>query len=367
LLTSQDDDYVRQRRLVQSLFTRRRVDSYAEAFVAEAASMVETWRAVPDHTVDLAAEMNAFTLRTVGSILFGTDMESVLGVVKTNYQVVNEYIIQRGYSLVRFPRRWPTPRNRRAMLAMDKIYAVCDALIAKRIAMRAGMATRAGGEDLLSLLVAAGNPEDGRLDPCEVRDQVLIFMLAGQETTATSLAFALHLLARHPQIQAEARAEVDRVLGRRRPSAADLAAMPYLTMVLKEAMRLYPAGPVTTRRSVADISIDGHLVPAGSDVLVSAWVTHRHAAYWDDPERFDPLRFTPENEASRPRYAWFPFGGGPRACIGQHFAMLNATLPLAMLLQAYELDAIAGDVVPTTGITLQAPPLRCRLTPRKNR
>jgi cytochrome P450 len=360
LLTSQDSDYLRQRRLVQPLFTRRRVDGYAEEFIAEAASLVEAWRYAPDGVVDLAQEMSAFTLRTVGVILFGADMEAATSVIQRSYQYISQYAVGRGYSPVRIPRSWPTAANRRAAAAHKELYAVCDALIAKRAA------TGPIGEDLLSLLTSAGNAEDGTLDAGEIRDQVLIFILAGQETTATALAFTLHLLACYPEVQAQARAEVDRVLSHGRPSAADLDALPYLMTVFKEAMRLYPPGPVTARRAVKDTTIGGHTIPAGSDVIVAPWVTHRHPRYWDDPERFDPSRFTPENESSRPRYAWLPFGGGPRACIGQHFAMLNAMLPLAMLLQTYELEAVDTDVPVAGGITLTTlGSLRCRLTPRQ--
>lgn len=148
-------------------------------------------------------------------------------------------------------------------------------------------------DDLLGLLALADGGEDGTLDAAELRDQVLVFLLAGHETTATSLAFALHLLALHPEQQERGREEAVRVLGGRTPAAGDLDALPYLTRVLKEAMRLYPAGPVIGRRAVAATRIDGHTIPAGADVVVAPWVTHRHTRYWDEPERFDPDRFTP--------------------------------------------------------------------------
>lgn len=360
LLTSLDEDHRRQRRLAQPLFTRRRVDSYAAAFAAEANALLEAWRRVPDGVVDVAKEMSTFTLTTVGNILFGSDMETIADVVNRSYRLVSSYTVRRGYSPVRFPRSWPTPGNRRAAAAQRELYGVCDALIAKR------SATGAVGEDLLSMLTTAENAEDGVLSPDEIRDQVLIFLLAGQETTATSMAYALHVLALHPDIQERAREEVDHALGGRLPTAADLELLPYLAMVFNEAMRLYPAGPVTARRALTDTQIEGYPIPAGSDVLIAAWVTHRHPRYWDDPLRCDPLRFTAENEASRPRYAYFPFGGGPRACIGQHFAKLNALLPLAMIVRSYELTVVDRDVPLDAGITLATMgPLRCQLTPRR--
>ncbi|MGW0553716.1 cytochrome P450 [Streptomyces sp. NPDC002926] len=358
LLTSQDDDYLRQRRLVQPLFTRRRVDGYADAVTAETSALLSAWRSAPDATVDVVAETTRLTLRAVARILFGTDVEAAVDVVERCFPIIGEYTLARGYSPANFPRSWPTPANRRAAATMDDLYAVCDGIIEKRRAE--GKAAQ--GEDLLTLLSQAESAEDGTLDASEIRDQVLVFLLAGHDTTATSLAFALHLLARHPEQQARAREEVVRVLNGRTPVAADLEALPYLTQVLKEALRLYPPGPVIGRRAVAATEIGGHTIPAGADVIVAPWVTHRHPRYWDDPERFDPERFTPERENGRPRYAWFPFGGGPRACFGQHFSMLESVLALAMILREFELDAIDVDVPVDTGITLRATgPARCVL------
>ncbi|MER6994347.1 cytochrome P450 [Streptomyces sp. NPDC000410] len=362
LLTSQDEDYLRQRRLVQPLFTRRRVDGYAEAITAETATLLSGWADAPDATVDVVGEMTRLTLRAVARILFGTDVEAAVHVVERCFPVIGEYTLRRGYSPANVPRDWPTPGNRRAAAAMQDLYGVCDRIIEERRAE----GDAAKGDDLLTLLAQAGSAEDGSLDPAEIRDQVLIFLLAGHETTATSLAFALHLLARHPEAQKRARAEVDRVLAGRTPEAYDLDALPYLTRVLKEAMRLYPAGPVIGRQAVEAAEIGGHTIPAGADVIVAPWVTHRHPRYWEEPERFDPDRFAPEAEKARPRYAWFPFGGGPRACIGQHFSMLESVLALAMILREYELTAVDLDVPVDTGITLRATgPARCVVSSRR--
>lgn len=360
LLTSQDEDYLRQRRLVQPLFTKRRVDGYADAVATETASTLAAWEAAPDGVVDVADEMMTLALRAVARILFGTDVDATADVVDRSFPVITAYVMRRGYSPVNIPRDWPTPGNKRAAAAMDELYAVCDGIIAERRSTAAG--TGATDEDLLSLLAAASSVDDGEFDATELREQVLIFLLAGHETTATSLAFSLHLLARHPELQDRARAEITAVLGDRTPEAADLDRLPYLTQVLKEALRLYPAAPVLGRRSVAAAEVDGHTIPAGADVIVAPWVTHRHPGYWPDPERFDPDRFTPEAEAARPRYAWLPFGGGPRACIGQHFSMLESVIALAMLLRAYEFEAVDTEVSVTAGITLRTTgPARCRI------
>ncbi|MGH3490401.1 MAG: cytochrome P450 [Actinopolymorphaceae bacterium] len=375
LLTSQDDDYVRQRRLIQPLFTRRRVDRYASAMCHEVSVAVEDWRSATDQVVDVIEESTKLTLRVVARILFGADVDDAIETVRRSFPVIGEYTRSRGFSPIYIPRQWPTPSNRRAAAALSELYGVCDRIISGRRGAgpdrarpdRAGVdaGVNPDADDLLSLLAHATDEDGDSLASSEIRDQVLIFLLAGHETTATSLGFALHLLGSHPGQQARAREEVDRVLGGRVPGAADLDALPYTTQVLKEAMRLYPAAPATGRLAITDTEIGGFPIPAGGHVVVSPWVTHRHPAYWDEPDRFDPDRFTPEAEAARPRYAWFPFGGGPRACIGQHFSMLESVLALALVLQAYELTAIDTEVPVNAGITLQATgPVRCRLTPR---
>jgi cytochrome P450 len=362
LLTSQDDEYLRQRRLVQPLFTRRQVDQYASAMCEEVRAMLDRWSEVPASTVDLAPENNRLTLQVVARILFGTDVEDAIRVVRDRFNMVNEYTVKRGLAPFQIPLRWPLPANRRALAVQRDLYAICDRIIAER---RSSDAAPSDRDDLLTLLTRAEDEAGDRLAASEVRDQVLIFLLAGHETTAVSLTFALHLLAKHPSVQARVFDEVSRVLGSRDPVAKDVAELPYTTMVLKEAMRLYPAAPATGRRSVEDTEIDGYVVPAGSNIFVAPWVTHRHPAYWDDPDRFDPERFTPEAEAARPRYAWFPFGGGPRACIGQYFSMLESVLALALVVRAYKLEAIDLDVPILQGITLRPNgPARCRLTPR---
>lgn len=342
---------------------------------AETAQTLESWQEAVDSVVDVSVEMMHLALRAVARILFGTDVEATVDVVDRCFPVITEYVLRRGYSPANIPRSWPTPANRRAAAALDELYGVCDRIISERRAAPdpgadpgadAGTGTGEGrkGEDLLTLLAAARSADDGAFDADELRDQVLIFLLAGHETTATSLSFALHLLARHPELQTRAREEISRVLGDRTPGAEDLERLPYLTQVLKEAMRLYPAAPVIGRQAVAETEIDGHTVPAGATVILAPWVTHRHPDHWPDPERFDPDRFTPEAEAARPRYAWFPFGGGPRACIGQHFSMLESVIALAMTLRAYEFEAVDTEIPVTAGITLRVTgPARCRIRP----
>ncbi|MEU9040314.1 MULTISPECIES: cytochrome P450 [unclassified Kitasatospora] len=358
LLTSQDEGYQRQRRLIQPLFTHRRVDGYADVIAREAQSLTERWRAVPDGVVDAAEEMSRFAMRAVARILFGADVEEAVEVVHHNFPLLGEYVKERGFAPVRVPRTWPTPGNRRGLGAQRALYEVCDRIIAER----AARGDNEDADDLLTLLGRARGEDGERLDPDELRDQVLVFLIAGHETTATSLAFALHLLAKHPEHRKLAQEEARTVLAGRAPKAADLEALPYITRVLKEAMRLYPAASLVGRRAVDETVIDGYVIPAGAQVVVAPLVTHRHPDHWADPERFDPDRFLPEEEKARHRYAWFPFGGGPRACIGQHFSMLESVLSLAVLLRDFEVEAVDRRVALAQGITLRAAsPMRIRV------
>jgi cytochrome P450 len=344
LLTSQDDDWQRQKRFLQPLFTHRRVAGYATTMGAQVEDVIRRWRAQPATVRDLHDEMTGLTLRIVCRVLFGNDVHQALPAVQRWFGPLGEAVRRRSMSPVRLPRSWPSPVNRRLTRARHELFAVCDQIIGDRRARPSGQ------QDMLGLLLDARDSGTAMSD-VEVRDQVLIFLLAGHETTSTTLTYALYLLGRHPDVQRRVRAEADAVGGV--PSAEQTATLAYTTMVLKEAMRMYPSAPLTGRRCGADDEIGGYLIPAGSDVVIVPWVTHRHPAFWDEPDRFDPERFTPEREKARHRYAWYPFGGGPRACIGQHFSMLESTIALAGLVHAFEFSATGRPPRYTDHITLR--------------
>lgn len=346
LLTSQDTEWQRQKRFTQPLFGPRRVDGYAAAMGEQVQDLVHRWRSRLPGTLDLHDEMTRLTLGTVCRILFGEDLDRVLPVVQRTFGPLGEAVRRRAMAGLRPPREWPTPVNRRLRRARRELHGVCDEIVARR---------RASGErheDLLGLLLDARD-QDTALTDAEVRDQVLIFLLAGHETTSTALTYALDLLGRHPDVQRRLREEVVAITGDGGVTARDASALSYTTMVLKETMRLYPSAPLTGRRAVEDDQINGYHIPAGADVVVAPWIVHRHPDFWDQPERFDPERFTPEREKARHRYAWFPFGGGPRACIGQHFSMLESLIALATLVREFEFTAPPGQPQHTNHITLR--------------
>ncbi|MCW6009721.1 cytochrome P450 [Micromonospora sp. CPCC 205371] len=342
LLTSEGDVWLRQRRTLQPLFTPRRVAGYAELMAAEAARVVAEPAVAAGSTVDLHHLMQRYTLRVVGRALFGDDVEEAVPELQRLMPVMGDLALARALQVVRAPLRWPTPRARRITRVRAAQYAIVDRIIARH-------ASRGDDhDDMLSRLHAARDPETGQpLSAEEIRDQVLVFLLAGHETTAGALTFTLYLLGRDPATQ-------DRVAG----GDADL-----VRAALMEGMRQYPPAYSTERLASVDTTISGYHVPAGTTVLLSSYVTHRHPDFWPDPTRFEPDRFIGQHD--RPRYAYFPFGGGPRSCIGEHFALLEATILLRALLSEYRVEALDERLPLAPMITLRpAEPVRAILRHR---
>ena len=358
LLTSDGADWQRHRRIVQPLFTPRQVAASTGLVAAEAAAMARRWGwlAEAGGLVDLRAESTRYTMRVVGGLLFGDELDDVVDAVGRAFGVVNTHLIARVRRPMSVPRSWPTPGNRRAERALADLHAIVDGIVAS------GAAT-----GLVSLLRAARDAHTGvGLTATEIRDEVLIFLLAGHETTSTAMAFALHLLGHHPDVQDRVRAEADEVLGAGSPDPADVRHLLVTTRVVKEAMRLYPPAYLISRRGAAADVISGYRIPPRSIVVVSPWVTHRNPSLWAEPDAFRPDRFTPEAEAARHRYAYLPFGGGPRACIGGQLAMLEASVAVAALVRVYGLRTCAEPPPLDAGITLRpATAMGCRISPRR--
>jgi cytochrome P450 len=348
LLTSEDPVHLRQRRMMQPAFHAQRIAGYADAMVSLADRAVSHWTA--GETRDLSVEMARLTLAIVGRTLFDADVESEadeIGAALTTALA----LFGRTFTLPYFELldRLPLPMNRR----FDRAKARIDATIARLIAER----RRApGGTDLLSLLVSASDTEgDGRaMTDAQVRDEAITIFLAGHETTANALAWTWYLLAQNPEAEARLHAEVDAVLGGRAPTVADLPRLPWTEMVLAESMRLYPPAWIIGRRAIEPYAVGDFDVPRGSIVVVSQWVTHRDPRWFPDPERFDAERFLPAAKEARPRFAYFPFGGGPRVCIGEGFAWMEGVLVLAAIARRWRLRLAPGqEIVPAPSITLR--------------
>ncbi|MGW4354473.1 cytochrome P450 [Nocardia sp. NPDC004582] len=359
LLTSQDERWLRQRRFIQPLFITRSVDGYAAAMAREVEALAAEWRARPDdEVVDLHAEMVRLTLRIVAAVLFGADAERMLPLVRADFPILGRAALRRFSVPYPTPLTWPTPANRRIAHAQADIRAVCDDIIAAR------RAAADPGQDLTGRLISARDGSEA-LSDSEIRDQIKIFLFAGHDTTATVVTFALYLLGRDTEIQDRVRREVDQHLPTAAPTSADLAALGETTMVLKEAARLYPPAPYLSRVAMRDSEICGYRIPAHSDVTIAPWVIHHRADLWPDPFRFDPHRFAPGNDADRHRFAWLPFGHGPRGCIGERFAMLEAALAVATLVRDFEFTTPPGDIRLTTDLVLHpVGPVPCRIRSR---
>jgi cytochrome P450 len=364
LLTSGGPQWRQQRRTVAPLFSHRRIATYGDVMANEAGRLADrcSVAAAAGKSIDVNAEMIDYTLRTVGRILFGADVEDVVPVIRATFPVLNEHVRRRGVGPLRLPRRWPTPTQVRADRAQRALYRVVDDIIARR------SGASASGPDLISLLLAARDPETGApMSQQEIRDQVLIFLLAGHETTSTALTFTMNLLGRHRDVQAAVQREIDDVLAGRVPHADDIPRLKLTEMVVKEAIRLYPPAYGLGRLAEHDVTIAGHHIPARSIILLSPWATHRRPDLWPEPQRFDPARFAPAAEEARPRYAYFPFAGGLRGCIGGYFAMTEAVIAIATLLARFSVASESPEIPLLTNITLRpAGPVRCRLDLRQS-
>jgi cytochrome P450 len=344
LLTSEGEFHLRQRRLVQPLFHRRRIAAYAGEMVACTERALARWR--DGAVTDAHDEMTRLTLAIVARTLLAADVE---GEAPEIGRALTDALDSLQRFMLPFPdlvELVPLPSTRRLRASRERLDATIYRLIEERRA-------RPGGGDLLSLLLEARG-EDGQAMPDEqVRDEAMTIFLAGHETTANALAWTWLLLSRNDEAETRLHAELDEVLAGRLPEPDDLARLPELDRILKESLRLYPPAWLIGRRAVQDVELGGYVLPAGSIALVSPYVTHRDARFFPEPDLFDPGRWTEEAEATRPRFSFFPFGGGVRRCIGESFALMEAKLVLATIAQRWRLRHVGGEVGLLPRITLR--------------
>lgn len=367
MLTSEGEQWRRQRRFLAPIFTPRRIaGEYAAIMVDESASLGRQWAdiAAAGGTIDAHSEMIGVTSRIIGRILFGADMTHAIPRIMS-VSFVNEALLRRGLMPHALPMWLPTPNNRRLAAGVAEIRGVVSDIVTAR---RAQPGT-APAQDMLGLLLAARDDENAadRLSDQEVADQVLIFMLAGHETTATALACALFELARSASWQQVVQQEIDEVLGDRPPTAADVGRLTWTDRVVRETMRLYPSAHSVGRHLEQEDVIGGYRIPAGADVVISPWVVHRSPRVWADPDVFDPARFDvpPGSFPGGHRHAWIPFGAGPHTCVGMQLALLEAPLVLAAILQAFRLQTDMTSLPLVAAVSLRpAAPVPIRLKVR---
>jgi cytochrome P450 len=335
LVTSNGDFWKRQRKLVAPAFHTRRIEAYADTINDFTLDLLKEWR--DGARMDISEAMTALTLRIVVKTLFNADVRSDTAKVSSGLRQVLEYLSEMQFGFI--PTWVPTPLELKGRKARQTLDEVVYRVINER---------RASGEDtgdLLSMLLMAEDEDGNHMTDVQVRDEVLTLLLAGHETTANTLNWTFMLLAQHPEVEAKLHQELQTVLQGRTPTLADLKQLPYLTMVIKEAQRVLPPVWMISREATEDVEINGYTIPKGSVVGVFIYGAHHNPEYWEHPEQFNPERFSPENEGRIPRFAYLPFGGGPRICIGNSFAMMEAQLILATIAQRYRLCLEPGQVV----------------------
>jgi cytochrome P450 len=367
MLTSEDESWHRQRRFLAPIFTRRRIaGDYVHIMIEEAERLVERWQAAAaeGRSVNLYPEMVGITSRVIGRILFGADVSRALPEL-TRFSLVNDELLRRAVSPHPMPRWLPTSHNRQLSYELAQVRRIVDEIIAERQSEHLKRPT----VDMLDLLLAARDAENAsdRLTDTEVANQVLLFLIAGRETTSVTLACTLLQLALAPQWQMTLREEIVERLHGRMPLAEEVPQLEWTDRFLRESMRLYPAAHGMNRSTLNDEILAGYHIPAGSWLEVSIWGIHHSPAVWHEPEIFDPRRFdVPAGQfPGGHRNAWMPFGAGPRACIGMQIAMLEIPIVIAAILQAFVLDTplssvplhAAITVLPSAALPLQLRPL----------
>lgn len=347
LLTSEDPLHLRQRRLVQPAFHRERIARYAEVMVERAARTREQWR--DGQELDVHHEMMRLTLEVVAKTLFDAEVEGEADEIGAALTRLIDLFPQLMNPLAPLLLKVPIPSTLRFRRAIERLDRTIYGIIGER---------RASGQDrgdLLSMLLLAQDEEGdgGGMTDLQVRDEAMTLFLAGHETTANALAWTFYLLSQHPDVAGALDAHLATVLGDRLPSAADYPRLDFAEMVLAESMRLFPPAWAVSRLALEDVTIGDWLVPRGAVAAVCEAVMHRDPRFWTDPDRFDPSRFTPEAKAARPKFAYFPFGAGPRICIGEGFAWMEGVLMLATLAQRWRMELLSRDVRPQASITLR--------------
>ena len=363
LLTSEGEHWKRQRRMIQPLFHRDRLAEMSDIMVGCAVERVEHWRKQKTSTTTLDSEMMSLTLQIVGKTLFSLDLLKEAHAVGEAFGYINAFFGKVDPMAALLP---PLPFGKRILL--QNAVKTLDQVVLSILRERRN-APRATGEkkDLVDLLLGARDEETGEgMSDDQIRDELVTMILAGHETTALALTWTIALLSQHPSVERRLVQEIRECLGDRPPTMADLASLPYARQVIEEGMRLYPPAWAITRLAAEDDQIAGYDIPARSIVVMSSYVTHRHPEFWPNPLGFDPERFSEQAAQGRHRFAYFPFGGGQRLCIGRSFALMEAHLALVTLLQAYRIDlAPHVSLAASPQITLHPKePLTVHLTPR---
>ncbi|MHB8526369.1 MAG: cytochrome P450 [Candidatus Acidiferrales bacterium] len=349
LLNSEGDFWRRQRRLAQPAFQKTRVNEYAATMVEHALAHTASWR--DGEVRDIADEMSRLTCGIAVKTLFGIDLGPEADRVGETLNTLMRYQINRIRSAFSLPEKFPTPANRRANAAFQYLDSLVYGIIKER------RSRGADGNDLLSRLIAAMDEDGTQMTPQQLRDETMTLFLAGHETTALTLSWTWYLLAQNPAAESHLHEELSRVFAARGPrtlEAKDAESLLYLDAVIRESLRLYPPAYLIARLAIEPFDLAGYSFPADTTLLMSQWVTHRDPRYFPDPLAFRPERWLDGLAARLPTHAYFPFGGGPRRCIGQGFALMEASLVAAAIAQRFRFELEPGQtIVPEPLVTLR--------------
>lgn len=349
LLTSEGDFWRRQRKLAQPAFHKERLHTFSSQMARLTAEMVDRWKTEGVSSVDMHREMMRLTLRIVGMTLFSTDIDHEAKRVGEAMTFATHYMNDFIQSLIKTPLWLPTQKNRQFIKARETLNQLVLSIIQER--RRAGDSPH---KDLLGMFMAAvGDSDDDRMNDTQLRDEVMTVVLAGHETTANLLSFAFFALCQHPEIAERVRAEVTDVVGDRIPTLDDLPKLKYTTRVLEETLRFYPPAWIFEKQALGPDTVGGYRIDPKTILAISPYTMHRHPKYWENPETFDPDRFLPERSEGRPKFAYIPFGGGPRFCIGNAFAMMEAQIIVAMVMRHFTLSNVNSAVEIEPLVTLR--------------
>lgn len=347
LATNNGDEWLWARRLMQPLFNRGKVADYAPALVASTQSMLDRLAGRTAAPLAIYPELLNLNHHILGRLVFGIDLSDAHLPILKALNLVREYTNRRISALVTLPTKWPTPRNRDFWAAVQLL----DTFVYARI--RETRATGGDGQSVLALLLQVRDEKTGEgMTDQQVRDELMTLFFAAYEDPANALTWALWLLARHPEVEGQLRQEVETTLAGRLPTYDD--ALTYTNAIVEETLRLYPPTWSLLRDAIGEDHLGSHAIVPGSSVLVNIYLAHRHPDFWDDPEQFKPERFLPEQSAGRPRFAYLPFGGGPRQCIAAALAMMEMKLILAMLVQRFRVEWVSPtQVLPSASHSLR--------------
>jgi len=353
LLTSDGEFWRRQRRLTNPAFHRESLARYAEITVEEAVKLTQSWKLGEPRNIH--NDMMNVTLRIVLRSLFGAHLEENMRVIEPALEAI--MASSAGFNSIAFFLRIPTKTRKRHFLAVEQLNQIVFALIAtgrEKLKNTADPENACGAKDLLTLLLTARDEDGNSMSDQQLRDEVITLLLAGHETTALNLSWSWYLLAEHPEAERKLHAELDTVLGGRTPSLSDLPKLQYTDKIIREALRLYPPAWRIFRQTEEALQIGSYTLPAGSNIVLSQWVTQRDPRWFAIPGQFIPERWNDDAAAKLPRFAYFPFGGGPRVCIGAGFAMMEATLLLAAIAKCFRMRLVPNQrIAAMPSITLR--------------